>query len=80
MGVLLDRLATVEGDMLDTGQLAKVFGVSRTTIHTWARKGIIPCPVIINKRKYFYRDDLNDYIQQLELDRLQIGGDKDAQL
>jgi predicted DNA-binding transcriptional regulator AlpA len=36
--------APLEG-FIRLGQLARLYSVSRTTIHTWRRKGILPPPV-----------------------------------
>ena len=45
-------------------EVAKRFGVSTTTIDKWRRCNILPPPVKIASRVYFYKDQITEYIKR----------------
>lgn len=39
---IIERLEELEGDQLTASEIADVIGVSRNTVYTWHRKGVLP--------------------------------------
>ena len=47
---------------LTTKEVQNIFKISRVTEIAWRRKGILPRPVVLGRRVYYRKDDIN-YIQ-----------------
>jgi predicted DNA-binding transcriptional regulator AlpA len=55
---------TSESNVISRLEVAKLFGVSKTTIDKWRRSKILPPIVKIASRVYFRRDQIIDLLQR----------------
>jgi len=55
-------------ELISSAYLQRLLGVSRTTIHNWVKKGILPLPIKLGKLNYFHTADVNDLISQKRKD------------
>ena len=50
--------------LIRTSLVSRRYGVSRRTVVRWVEAGILPTPVMINRRMYFDEDELEEFERQ----------------
>jgi|TARA_B110000908_G_C10127077_1_gene390393 predicted DNA-binding transcriptional regulator AlpA len=55
-------------ELISSADLQRLLGISRTTIHNWVKKGILPLPIKLGKLNYFLTEDVKDLISQKRKD------------
>ena len=54
-----------EDQLLKLDEVAKLFGVSKVTIHSWKRNGLLPF-YRINSKIYFKRDEVFNSLKEIK--------------
>jgi predicted DNA-binding transcriptional regulator AlpA len=55
-------------ELISSADLQRLLGISRTTIHNWVKKGILPLPIKFGNLNYFLFEDVKDLISQKRKD------------
>jgi predicted DNA-binding transcriptional regulator AlpA len=63
MPMTASRDSAVLPDLVTTARIVQTFGITERTLANWLKAGTFPAPIRVGKRRYWYCNDVNEFIK-----------------